>query len=339
MRYCRLGKTELNVSIIGFGCNQIGSGNRGYKEFGAAKDAIFHAIDEGVNYFDTADVYGDRRSEEWLGEILGSERKRTIISTKAGLTGDGGRNGHPDHLKCSLENSLKKLKTDYVDIFYLHRKDPEVPLVESLGAINELVQEGKVRFGGISQLDLEDLETVKNNSTVSCVQYCLNFFNYQTVYAVMPAIKAMRYGLSTYSPMASGWIFKKKYYRLKNNKFSFLCHRYYRPEFPVYKEVSKLADEFGMKINQLALNWILSHHNVDSVILGASSWDQLHENIKSLEVETPLELITRLNGIIQMNMFKKHSIRNIVWNTGLKAKKLLNQIKVAMLKLMHENLK
>ena len=83
MRYCRLGKTELNVSIIGFGCNQIGSGNRGYKEFGAAKDAIFHAIDEGVNYFDTADVYGDRRSEEWLGEILGSERKRTIISTKA----------------------------------------------------------------------------------------------------------------------------------------------------------------------------------------------------------------------------------------------------------------
>mgnify|MGYP001178905103 FL=1 len=324
MRYCRLGKTELNVSIIGFGCNQIGSANRGYKDFGVAKDAIFQAIDEGVNYFDTADVYGDRRSEEWLGEILGPERKRTIISTKAGLTGDGGRNGHPDHLKCSLENSLKKLKTDYVDIFYLHRKDPEVPLVESLGAINELAQEGKVRFGGISQLDLEDLETVKNNSTVSCVQYCLNFFNCQAVYAVMPVIKAMRYGLSTYSPMAAGWIFKEKYYRLKNNKFPFLCHRYYRPEFPVYKEVCKLADEFRMKINQLALNWILSHHDVNSVIFGSSSWDQLHENIKALEAEIPSELITRLNDVIRMNELRKHTIRRIVWNTGLKAKKLLN---------------
>jgi len=323
MRYCRLGKTELNASVIGFGCNQIGSGNRGYKDLVAAKDAIFQAIDEGVNYFDTADVYGDRQSEEWLGEILGSERNRVIISTKAGLTGDGGENGHPDYLKCALEKSLRKLKTDYVDIFYLHRKDPKVPLAESLGAINELVQEGKVRFGGISQLDLGDFETVKNNNIVSCVQYCLNFFNYQTVYAVMPAIRAMRYGLSTYSPMASGWILKEKYYRLRNSKSPYLCHGYYRPEFPVYKEVCKLADEFRMKINQLALNWILSHHDVNSVILGSSSWDQLHENIKALEDEVPSELISRLNGIIQKNMFKKRLIRNIVWNMGLKAKRLL----------------
>lgn len=143
MHYRKLGKTGLDVSVVGFGCNQIGSDRMGYRNFESAKGAVFFALDKGVNYFDTADVYGDRKSEEWLGRILGSERQKVIISTKAGLTGDGGRNGRPDHLRNSLENSLKKLKTDYVDIFYLHRPDPKIPLAESIGGIDKLIQEGK----------------------------------------------------------------------------------------------------------------------------------------------------------------------------------------------------
>lgn len=135
------------------------------------KDAVFLAIDKGANFFDTADVYGERLSEEWLGRILGAERSKVIISTKAGLTGDGGRNGHPNHLKNSLENSLRRLKTDYVDIFFLHRPDPKIQLIESIGAIDKLIKEGKVRFGGVSRLDEKDLETLKDSEVISCVQY------------------------------------------------------------------------------------------------------------------------------------------------------------------------
>src|SRR3989339_2178371 len=193
MHYRKLGKTGLDVSIIGFGCNQIGSDKRGYKDFTLARDAIFFALDHGINYFDTADVYGEKKSEEWLGRILGAARSKVIISTKAGLTGDGGRNGHPDHLRKSLENSLKKLKTDYVDIFYLHRPDPKIPIAESIIAIDKLIQEGKTRFGGVSQLDKKDLETIKTSNAISCVQYCLNFFNFQTTYSDMSIFKGKGY--------------------------------------------------------------------------------------------------------------------------------------------------
>src|SRR3989304_8306189 len=211
MYYRKLGKTGLNASVIGFGCNQIGSGKTGYKDFARAKEALFLALDKGINYFDTADVYGERLSEEWLGRILGSERAKVIISTKAGLTGDGGRNGHPNHLKNSLENSLRRLKTEYVDIFFLHRPDPKIPLTESIGGIDKLIQEGKARFGGVSQLDEKDLETLKDSEAISCVQYCLNIFNFQTTYSVKSTIVNRQYGLSTFSPLASGWILKKKY--------------------------------------------------------------------------------------------------------------------------------
>ena len=101
MLYRKLGKTGLNVSVIGFGCNQIGSGRRVYKDFESAKDAVFLALDKGVNLFDTADVYGEKNLKNGL-VVYSTKRSNVIISTKAGLTGDGGRNGHPDNLRSSF---------------------------------------------------------------------------------------------------------------------------------------------------------------------------------------------------------------------------------------------
>ena len=118
-----------------------------------------------------------------------------------------------------LENSLKKLKTDYVDIFYLHRPDPKIPLTESIGGIDKLIQEGKARFGGVSQLDEKGLETLKDSEAISCVQYCLNYFNFQTTYSVMPIVKERNYGFFAYSPMSSGWILKDKYCSLARKRF------------------------------------------------------------------------------------------------------------------------
>jgi aryl-alcohol dehydrogenase-like predicted oxidoreductase len=323
MHYRKLGKTGLEVSVIGFGCNQLGSDKNGYKDFTLAKDAVFLAIDKGINFFDTADVYGDKKSEEWLGRILDAERSKVIISTKAGLTGDGGRNGHPDHLRNSLENSLKKLKTDYVDIIYLHRPDPKIPIMESIGAIDKLIQEGKARFGGVSQLNISNLETVKNSQTISCVQYCLNFFSFQTIYSVKSIIVDKQYGLSTFSPLASGWILKKKYLSLTKSKFPFLKPNYYRPEFPLYKLIIELVRECKTSIHQLALNWILSHQDVHSVIVGTSSCKQLQESIDAINLPIPLELIEKVNSIVKSYPVERYKTRKIIWDIELKLGKLL----------------
>ncbi len=321
MRYKKLGKTGIDVSIIGFGCNQIGSDKTGYKDFELAKDAVFFALDKGINYFDTADVYGDRKSEEWLGRILGPKRSNVIISTKAGLTGDGGRNGHPDHLRKSLENSLKKLKTDYVDIFYLHRPDPKIPLAESISAIDKLIKEGKARYGGVSQLDLKDLEIVKSSHAISCVQYCLNFFNFQTAYSVMPIIEEKNYGVSTYSPMSSGWILKEKYYSLSKKRFPYLKPQYYRPEFSTFKAIVQATEKFKINMNQLALSWVLNHQGVHSIICGVSSCEQLCENIGAIDLHTTPELIETVSNIVRRNTVEKHEMRKIIWNIGMKTRK------------------
>jgi len=323
MHYRKLGKTGLDVSIIGFGCNQIGSDKRGYKDFTLARDAIFFALDHGINYFDTADVYGDRKSEEWLGRIFGPKRSNVIISTKAGLTGDGGRSGHPDHLRRSLENSLKKLKTDYVDVFYLHRPDPKIPIAESISAIDKLIQEGKARFGGVSQLDKEDLETIKTSDAISCVQYCLNFFNYQTTYSVRSFVNSAQYGFSTFSPFASGWILKKKYLSLTESQFPFLKPNYYRPEFPLYKRIVELAQEYKTNIHQLAISWALNHQDVHSVICGTASIDQLQENIKAVDLHVAPELIEKVNNVIKKYAVEKRRIRKVIWGVGMKLRKVL----------------
>lgn len=323
MRYRRLGRTGFDVSIIGFGCNQIGSDRMGYRNFELAKDAVFLAIDKGINYFDTADVYGDRKSEEWLGDILGNKRKNVVISTKAGLTGDGSKNGHPIHLRKSLENSLKKLKTDYIDIFYLHRLDPKIPIAESISAIDKLIQEGKVRFGGVSQLDKEDLETIKTSNAISCVQYCLNFFNFQTTYSIKSIVNDKQYGLSIFSPFASGWILKGKYTNLTKSKFPFLKPNYYRPEFPLYKQIMELALECKTSIHQLAVNWVLNHQDVHSVIVGTSSCKQLKENIDAINLPIPLELIGKVNSIVKNYPVERYKARKIIWDIELKLGKLL----------------
>ncbi|HHT9106439.1 MAG TPA: aldo/keto reductase [Candidatus Wujingus californicus] len=323
MRYRKLGKTGLDVSAIGFGCNQIGSDRMGYRNFESVKDAVYLAIEKGINYFDTADVYGDRQSEEWLGRILGPKRPNVILSTKAGLTGDGGRNGHPDHLRKSLENSLKKLKTDYVDIFYLHRPDPKIPLAESISAIDKLIQEGKTRFGGVSQLDKEYLETIKTSNAISCVQYCLNFFNFRAAYSIKSIVNDMQYGFSTFSPMASGWILKKKYLSLTKSQFPFLKPNYYRPEFPLYKRIVELAQEYKTNIHQLAVNWILSHQYVHTVIVGTSSCKQLQENIDAINLPIPLELIELVNNIVKSYSVERYKTRKIIWDIELKLGKLL----------------
>ena len=310
------------MSAVGFGCNQIGSAKTGYKDFGSAKRAVYNALDHGINYFDTAGNYGSGNSETWLGNILDTERKRVFISTKAGMIPGGGRNGHPAYLKKTLQTSLKKLKTDYVDIFYLHRPDPNIPLDESLGGISDLVKEGKARFGGVSTVEPNDLMSISNGKVVSCVQYCLNFFEFELANAVKSHIKQKGYGFSSYSAFDSGWMLKKKYLDLSNVKIKLFRFGFYRPEFPTFSTLCHITKANGITLHELALLWILSRDYVHSVILGSSTWEQLYESIFVLDKRLPKDLLEKVNEIVMQGHSRKKRFRKKIWQTLLKVKKM-----------------
>ena len=317
MQYKILGKTNLKTSVIGFGCNQLGSANWGFKKFDKAQIAIHKAIELGVNHFDTADVYGNRISEEWLGNILEGKRKKIILSTKAGLTGDGGRNGTREHLTYSINNSLKKLRTDYIDIFYLHRPDPNVPLEESLDTIVEFIRAGKVRFGGVSQLNPNLLKSIRGNQAVSCLQYCLNFFENKTINAIDAQIEHEQYGLVTYSPFASGWIFNKKYRKLANSTYPFFKKGYYRSEFPLYSRLFQLAEKSNVSLKSMALNWIMRNEKVNTILVGASTQQQVEENAMVNVYSMQSDLLTKIDNLVAKYSPQKRFVRSFMWRIGV----------------------
>ncbi|MBF0171730.1 MAG: aldo/keto reductase, partial [Nitrospinae bacterium] len=240
-----------------------------------------------------------------------------------GLTGYGGINGHPEYLRNCLETSLKHLDTDYIDIFFLHRIDHNVPIHDSLGSIQRLIEEGKVRFGGISEVCKKDLLHISNNQAVSCVQYCLNFFESSTFYSVLPILKQRNYGLATYSPFSSGWFLKEKYKSLTINKMPFFNKGFYRPHFTIYKALMQLVKHYNITMSELALFWVLNHSDIHTTIFGTSSLFQLVENLKVLQTKVPLTVMKEINKILEIGSKQKNILRNIICNIGLKVTKLI----------------
>lgn len=160
MQYAQLGRTGLSVSRIGFGCMGL-SGSYGPVQRGAAAQALHAALDAGVNFFDTADVYGAGDNERLVGETLRAHRDRVVLATKGGATRDAqGRatnDGSPHYLARACEASLQRLGVDCIDLYYLHRVDPQVPIEDSVGALSRLVEQGKVRAIGLSEVSAQTL--------------------------------------------------------------------------------------------------------------------------------------------------------------------------------------
>jgi aryl-alcohol dehydrogenase-like predicted oxidoreductase len=158
MEYRDIGTSDLKVSVVGLGCNNFGA----RMDLAAARALVHHAVDRGINHFDTADIYGPRgKSEEILGEILGSWRKDIVIATKFGMPFDEARTmkgASRNYIMTAVEGSLRRLKTDYIDLYYQHTPDPSVPIEETLRALDELVRQGKVRHIGNSNFNGKQID-------------------------------------------------------------------------------------------------------------------------------------------------------------------------------------
>lgn len=294
MEYRDIGTSNLKVSVVGLGCNNFGA----RMDLAAARTLVHHAIDRGINHFDTADIYGPRgKSEEILGEILGSKRKDVVIATKFGMVFDeaGAMKGASrKYIMTAVEGSLRRLKTDYIDLYYQHRADPSVPIEETLRALDDLVKQGKVRHIGNSnfdgkQLDEADATARKLGLTrFICAQDELSLIKRHIEKDRVPAMQRDKIALVPYFPLASG-LLTGKYRRgapvpagtrmAAKNRLSDLF--WTQENLELTYRIVEFCEQRKLNVLDVAFAWLLEKPFVPSVIAGASRPEQIDANIKA----------------------------------------------------------
>jgi aryl-alcohol dehydrogenase-like predicted oxidoreductase len=288
------GNTGLMVSALGLGCNNFGR----RLDLEQTRTVVDSAIEAGINFFDTADVYGDRGgSETLLGMMLGNRRKDVILATKFGLPmDDEGRlaGGSGRYILSAMEASLKRLKTEWIDIYYLHRPDPATAIEETMGALDDLVRQGKVRFAGCSNLpgpQLADAMEVARTRKMAAFVEAQDEYNLLTrgiETSLVPVIERFGLALVPYFPLASG-LLTGKYRkgqpmptgtRLSDPRFSARFAN--EQNIEVVERLAAFCAERGWTVLELAFGWLLGRSCVASVIAGATSSEQVRQNANAL---------------------------------------------------------
>jgi aryl-alcohol dehydrogenase-like predicted oxidoreductase len=300
---------SLEVSVVGVGCNNFGI----RIDEAHTREVIDAAIGAGINFFDTADIYATGRSEELIGQILGARRSQVIIATKFGVEVPGqGKGARPEYVRKAFDASLKRLRTDYVDLYQLHTPDPDVPIAETLGALDELVEAGKVREIGCSNFSASQLREAESEARRLGTA---RFVSVQNEYSLLhrePEAEVLgeceREGIAflPFFPLKSG-LLTGKYRKGKPIPEGTRVAKYDRYRSLLTEEhldhVERLiayAEAHGHTILELAFSWLLAHGPVTSVIAGASSAQQVRANVNAAnwrlgaaELEEINELLSR----------------------------------------------
>jgi aryl-alcohol dehydrogenase-like predicted oxidoreductase len=291
VRERQLGTTDLRVSAVGLGCNNFGA----RLDRASAQEVVHAALDAGITLFDTADIYGQRGgSETILGGVLGPRRKDIVLVTKFGVAMDEeGRlkGGSARYVMRAIEASLKRLKTDWIDLYYLHRPDRATPIEETLRALDKLIEQGKARYIGCSNMSaaqvVEAEQVAKANSLhrfISC-QDQYNLLSRQIEVDLIPAMKQHDMTLLPYFPLASGMLTGKyrfgapipKGARLSQKRYS---DRFLNDEnFRIVENLRAFSVQSGHSLLELAFGWLLSKPVVGCVIAGASTAAQVRQNV------------------------------------------------------------
>jgi len=289
-----LGRSGLRVSAIGLGCNNFG----GRIDLEATRRVIGKAIDLGITLFDTADVYGERGgSETAMGQVLGDNRKKIVLATKFGMamSDDGSKvGGSRRWIMTAVEDSLRRLRTDWIDLYQIHRADPLTPVEETLRALDDLIRQGKVRYIGVS--NMPGWQVVEAQWTAKTCG--LNpFVSFQDEFSLVvrgietdliPAASAYGLGLLPYFPLASG-LLTGKYRRNApmpaNSRLTTtqrLAERYLNDtNWAISEKLIDYAEARGHTALELAFSWLLCKPPVASVIAGATKPEQLEQNVKA----------------------------------------------------------
>ena len=300
-----LGRSGLKVSAMGLGC-------MGMSEFYGKGDpqeaiaTIHRAIDLGITFFDTADMYGHGANEELVGQALKGKRDKVVIATKFGIVRDPadpakrGINGRPDYVKKACEASLKRLGVDVIDLYYQHRVDPETPIEETVGAMAELVKEGKVRYLGLSEPGAQTLRRAHHVHPIAAVQSEYSLWSREVETEILPACRQLGIGFVPYSPLGRGFLTA----RIRSQKdLPEGDYRVHTPRFSpenlekntkLLAVIDEIAKKHGLTPAQVALAWIYAQGPEIVPIPGAKSRGHLEENVETLKKKISFLDVVRL---------------------------------------------
>jgi aryl-alcohol dehydrogenase-like predicted oxidoreductase len=304
----QLGRDGPEVSAIGLGC-------MGMSEFygsGSEEESIatiHHALDRGVTFLDTADMYGVGRNEELVGKAIRGRRDEVFLATKFGnVRGPAGEflgvKGDPEYVRSACEASLKRLGVEVIDLYYQHRVDPNVPIEDTVGAMARLKEEGKVRFLGLSEAAPRTIRRAAAVTTITAVQTELSLWSRDAEAEVLPTVRELGIGYVAYSPLGRGFLtgqikspddFPEDDFRRFHPRFT---GENFEKNIQLVREVEAMAKEKGCTTAQLALAWVLAKGEDIVPIPGTKRVRYLDENIGALEVKLTDEDLKRLDAIL-----------------------------------------
>jgi aryl-alcohol dehydrogenase-like predicted oxidoreductase len=309
MQKRKLGNSNLEVSALGLGCMGMSSGYGPPKDKQEMIALIRSAIDRGVTFFDTAEVYGPFTNEELVGEALAPFRKQVVIATKFGFDIDpktgmrlGGLNSRPEHIKAVAEASLKRLKIDAIDLFYQHRVDPNVPIEEVAGAVKELIKEGKVKHFGLSEPGANTIRRAHTVQSVTAVQSEYSLWWREPETEILPTLEELGIGFVPFSPLGAGFLTG----RIDENT-QFDATTDFRASVPRFSPealqanmalvdlVREVAERKEVTPAQIALAWLLSQKPWIVPIPGTTKLHRLEENLGAVEVHLTPEDMKEIN--------------------------------------------
>ena len=272
-----------------------------------ALDSLYVALELGVTFWDTADVYGDGRNEELLSRVLKTERPRVELATKCGITGrdaDGLTvNGRPDYIQLACKASMRRLGVDSLDLLYLHRVDPKIPIEESVGAMGELVSQGYVRYIGLSEAKAETIRKAHREFPLSAVQSEYSLFTRGVEESVLPTLRELNIGLVPYSPLGRGMLTGAITAETKLEDDDMRRHlpRFEKANLAqnlrLVEEITSVAKAHGCSPAQMALGWVLAQGEDVIPIPGTKRSSYLRDNAQSIHLDLSVQGRQRLDAI------------------------------------------
>lgn len=297
---------SLEVSALGMGCMNLSFGTGAGVPVEEGVKTIRTAYERGITFFDTAEAYGPFVNEELVGEAIKPFRHEVVLATKFGMISEeGGLNSRPEHIRKVVEQSLKRLQTDYIDLLYQHRVDPNVPIEDVAGTVNNLIQEGKVKYFGLSEAGADTIRRAHKVQPVTAVQNQYAIWTREPEHSVIPTCEELGIGFVPWGPLGTGFLAGKiavdDTFDPKTDlraSFPRFSKENLKANMPLVSMLNEMAAKKGVSTVQIALAWLLAQKPFIVPIPGMDKTAYIDDNIKSVDLELTTDDLKEIDVIL-----------------------------------------